>query len=220
MYIFLSILAIIIALITIILLLPVYIIIKTDQDGEVIIRYKILWLVFGENPNPNHPILKSVKQTIGVTRLEKDGFKKNANSKKELSENVKGSFSIIIGLLKRLLELLKSCTIKTLKIDIVCAESDAAQAAINYGICHAVLSPFLADLHSFMKVKRNAQKINITCDYLKNEGSYDYDIVLYVSVFRVIVAIFKAEFDEAKRLEDQNMQPVKKASVKIDRKKK
>ena len=47
MWIFLGIIAFIILLITVILLLPVYVIIKTDETGEVIFRYKILFKTYG-----------------------------------------------------------------------------------------------------------------------------------------------------------------------------
>ena len=46
MWIVLSIIAIIMLLITIILLLPVTVIIKTNRQGELIFRYKILFKTF------------------------------------------------------------------------------------------------------------------------------------------------------------------------------
>lgn len=199
MYIFLGILAFIVILITIILLLPVYIIIKTDENDEVIIRYKILWKTFGEDPDPNQPIIKVLKQTLGVTRLDKKNFQNNSE-KIGMLENFKDSFSLIIGLLKRLLQLLKYCSVKTLHIDIICADEDAAQTAMNYGMCYAVVCPLLGLLRSVIKVRPRGEKINISCDYEAKESYYSFDVVICVKVVRIIVAIFRAAFDEAKRI--------------------
>ena len=198
MYIFLGILAFIVILITIVLLLPIYVIIKTDQNDEVIFRYKILWKTFGEDPDPNQPIVKALKQALGVNRLDKKNFQNKSDSD-EMLDSFKGSFTLIIGLLKRLVQLLKHCTIKKLNINIVCADEDAAQTAMNYGMCYAVACPLLALLRSYIKVIPRGEKLNIACDYDAKESSYSFDIILSVMFFRVIAAIFRAAFDEAKR---------------------
>ena len=78
MWIFLGIIFFILLLITIILLLPVSFIIKTDQDGDFVVLYKILFKTFGENPNPDKPIVKALKNISGVTRLDKDKIKESS----------------------------------------------------------------------------------------------------------------------------------------------
>ena len=71
MWIFLGILGLIALIITVILLLPVYIIIKNDENGNPIIRYKFLFKTYGENPDPNNPLLKAVKKLAGIDNLSK-----------------------------------------------------------------------------------------------------------------------------------------------------
>ena len=39
-------------LITVILLLPVKVIIKNDENNELILRYRFLFKTYGENPDP------------------------------------------------------------------------------------------------------------------------------------------------------------------------
>ena len=75
MWIFLGIVAFLALLITVILLLPVYVIIKTDKNGELIFRYKFLNKIYGEDPDPNNPVVKTLKKASGVSRLEKDKLK-------------------------------------------------------------------------------------------------------------------------------------------------
>ena len=57
MWIFLGILLFIATLITVILLLPVYIIIKSDENGELVLLYKFVGKTFGEEPDPKNPIV-------------------------------------------------------------------------------------------------------------------------------------------------------------------
>ena len=202
MWIFLGIVAFLALLITAILMLPVYIILKTDTNGELILRYKFLNKIYGENPDPNNRVVKTLKDASGFSRLEKDKLKNSVKSG-SLSNTVSESLTLIISLLKRLLALLKYCKIKILKIKIVCAEGDAAQTAINYGRCYAVLAPFMSFLHSTMKISKKGEDISINCDYLKEKGVFEFETLLQVRIYRVIVALFLAAFDEAKRISKQ-----------------
>ena len=76
MKIFLIILAVLALIVTAILILPVDIIIKSDENGELIFRYKLLFKTYGENPDPNNPIVKAVKKTTGIDKLEVREIKK------------------------------------------------------------------------------------------------------------------------------------------------
>ena len=75
MWIFLGILAFIIILIIAILLLPVYVILRSDENGEVYLRYKILFKTFGEDPDPNNPIIKTLLDASGISELKGDKSK-------------------------------------------------------------------------------------------------------------------------------------------------
>lgn len=179
-------------------MLPVYIIIKTDQNGELIFRCKFLNKLYGENSNPNNPIVKTLKDASGVSRLKKDKLKDSVKSG-GLSDTVGESLSLIISLLKRLITLLKYCKIKTLKIKIICAEGDAAETAISYGKCYSVVSPIIGFLCSTMKVSKKGKDISINCDYSKHKGSFEFETIVLVRLLRVIIALFLVAVDEAKR---------------------
>lgn len=203
MWILLGIIAFIILLITVILLLPIYITIKTDETGEAIIRYKILFKTYGENPNPDNPIVKALVKTSGLERLRKEQFKESAKKGTvldALGENV----SLILGLMKHLLGLLKRCKVKVLKINVVCAEEDAAQTAIYYGQCCSIVYPIVSFIHASLKVRKRGEKVQILCDYDRNESYYEFETVLVVSVFRVLKAVLRAGIDEAKRMAEQD----------------
>ena len=199
MWILMDIVAFIVLLITVILLLPVYIIIKTDQNGEIIFRYKILSKTFGENPDPNNPIVKTLKNITGVARLDKEKLKENA-TKGNLLDTVSESISLIMGLLKRLLGLLKHCKVNVLKVKIVCGESCVAQAAVNYGICWALISPLLSFIHSSMKIREKGESIEVFCNYETPDSHYEFETVLVVRVFRVLAVLLRAVADEKRRV--------------------
>ncbi len=196
--IFIYILAFIALIIFIICMLPVYIIIKTDDNGELIFRYKFLNKTYGENPDPNNPILKTVKKVSGISRLETE------NLKKDIKENsffkvIKYNLDLISDVIKILIKLLQQCTAKTFNINIVCAEGDAAETALTYGKCCAVVYPIIGIIQSLIKYKDNATNVNISCDYEAIDGSFKCDILLVVRVGRLISALFKAAYEEAQR---------------------
>ena len=203
MWIFLGIIAFIILLITVILLLPVYVIIKTDETGEVIFRYKILFKTYGENPNPDNPIVKALVKTSGLERLRKEQFKESAmrgTVLDALGENV----SLIVGLLKHLLGLLKRCKVKVLKLNVICAEGDAAETAIYYGQSCALVYPLVSFIHASLKVRKKGEKVAIICDYDGQESYYELETILVVRVFRVLDAVLRAGIDEAKRMAQED----------------
>lgn len=210
MWIFLGIVAFIALLITIILLLPVYIILKSDENGEVYLRYKFLFKTFGEDPNPDNPILKTLKEASGISRLEKQNLKSDVK-KEGFYETLGQSCRLLMGLLKEIAALLKHCTAKKFVFRVICAEETAADTAISYGQCCAVVYPISAFLSSVMKVKRKGQHIDVSCDYNSGKGSFSYDFLISVKVCHVLAAFFRIAIKEAKRnaekqIEEQNQQ--------------
>ena len=199
MWIFLSILLFLILLITVILLLPISIIIKTDQNDELILRYRFLFKTYGEDPDPNNPIIKTLKEASGISRLEKENLKDKAKKTSYLA-TLSESFALITALLKRLLGLLNHCNLKVLKLHLICAEADAAKTAIDYGRVCALAYPFLGFIHSNIRVRKRGEDINIACDYESKKGSYSFEAVLVIRFFRVLGAFFRAAYDEAKRI--------------------
>ena len=205
MWIFLCILLFLALLITVILMLPVDVIIKTDEKGELIFRYKLLFKTYGENPNPNDPIVKTLKKAAGVDRLDKQKIKASAEHSGVLHTLVE-SIDLIKDLLKEIVGLLKYCTAKKLKINIVCAADDAFETAITYGECYAVVAPLVGFIHGAMKVKKSGRSININCDFLSSKGLFEFETVITVKLFRVIAAFLRATWAEAMRIAEAKQQ--------------
>lgn len=210
MWIVLGILLFIIFLVVIILLLPVYVTIKIDKENDFYFRYKFLNRTYGENPDPNNKIVKTLKNASGITELEKN-LKGNSEIKSSLTI-LKENFTIVVGLLKEIVKLLRFCKAKVFKLKIICADECAATAAINYGECCAIAYPILGIIHSYIKVKPSGHNIDISCKYNSNESCFEFETVLVVRVFRIIAALWRVVVEEAKRqAEAAEPMPTKKA---------
>ncbi len=199
MWIFLTALFVLIAVICIILLLPVLIIIKTDGDGVLQFRYKILFKTFGEDPDPNNVIVKALKNISGVSRLDSENIKKSAQSGSVLG-TIKSNFSLVVGLIKRLLELIKKCKVRKFNVDIVCVGEDAAAAAVEYGAVCAFVYPALSFIRSALSIDPNVERVKIGPDFNAKKGKFKLEIVLAIGLYRVIGALLRAAFDEAERM--------------------
>ncbi len=197
MWIFLGILAFLLILITVILLLPIHVILKTDEHGDWLFRYTLLWKTFGEDPDPNNPITKLLKKITGFSRLETDTLKKRAAE--DLLATVNESVAVVIDLLGHVLGLLKVGVLKVFHVTIVCATGDAAETAIRYGACYAAISPLLALLHSHVRIKRSGERICITPDFTAEHDEYACELVISIRVFRALVALYRASLDEKTR---------------------
>ena len=198
MWIVLGIVGFLALLITVILLLPVKVIIKSDENNELYLRYKFLGKTYGEDPDPNDPIVLMLKKAGGVTRLEKKNLQASVKSG-GLQKTVTDSFQLIIDLLKEVLGLLQYATARRLHVKIRCGGEDAAETAIHYGQYCAIAHGFLNVLQGFVKIRKRGCKIDIGCDFF-GEDAFAYDILLVVRFNHVLAGFWRAVVAEAKRM--------------------
>lgn len=205
MWIFLGILGFLAALITAILMLPVKVIIKSDENNELYLRYKFLGKTYGEDPDPNDPILVMLKKAGGVTRLEKKSLQASVKSG-GLQKTVRDSFQLILDLLKELLGLLQYATATRLHVTIRSGGEDAAETAIRYGQYCALAHGFLNVAQGFVKIRKKGCKLDIGCNFF-GEDVFTYDILLVVRFNHVLAGFWRAVLAEAKRMAPPPSQP-------------
>lgn len=199
MWIALGILLFLAIIIIAILMLPILVIIKTDENNELIFRYKLLNKVYGENPDPNNPIFKILTQSAGISRLKYNNLQ-TSFKKRGAANTIREILRIVFDLIKEVLGILKFCKAKKFDLDIVVRGEDAAETAIEYGECCAVAYPLLGAVFANVKINLKVPKVNIACDYdSKDKTTFKCDIVLSVRLVRVLVAFFRIAFMEAKR---------------------
>ena len=202
MWIALAVIGVLATLITVILLLPVKVIIKSDENGQLMLRYRLFFKTFGENPNPDDPIVKMLLTASGVERFKKEQFQKNIRVS-GLKETLAESYTLLVGLLKELVFLLKRCTVTKLHIKIRCTGDGPDEAAIHYGESCAVTYSTLNLLRNFVKIRKRGCHVDISCDFFGSEGVFQYDVVLAVSFARVLAALWRVALEEAKRMNTQ-----------------
>ncbi len=198
MWIFLGILLFLAFLITAILCLPIYVIIKSDAEDSFYFRYKFLGKTYGENPNPNNPIVKSLKTASGLSRLEKDAIKKDIQDN-NLLKTLKEDFVLVVDLLKEVLWLVKHCRAKVFRLKIVCSDDDPAEASIKYGACCIAVYPILDYLFSYIRMRPSTKKIDISCDFEGGNSMFAFETVLVLRVYQVLGALFRTAMAEVKR---------------------
>ncbi len=188
------------ALITIILLLPVKIILRNDEKEPLILRYKFLFRTYGEDPDPNDPIIKALKTASGVDRLEKRVLQEDTRAVGVIKA-VQESYTMLLDLLKEAWNLLRYCKITRLTVKIRCTGDGADQVAIHYGECCTATYSLLNLLRGYMKVRRRGCKIDIGCDYEGEKSLFRYDILLKTNVGHVLAALWRAVMAETKRMQ-------------------
>lgn len=199
MWIFLAIIGFIALLITVILLLPVKIIIKSDENNELILRYKFLFKTFGEHPNPDDPIVKALVSASGANRLKTTNIKKSIQSH-GLQTTVSESYSVLSDFFKELLALLKICTVTRLRVKIRCTGDGPDQVAIHYGFCCTATYGLLNILNGFFKVRKKGCDIKILSDFSGGESEFSYEAILSVRAAHVLAAFWRIVMAEVKRM--------------------
>ncbi len=191
-------------IITVILCLPVFVLAKSDDSGELILRYKFLHMIFGEDPDPENPILVFAKEATGLSKTDSASLKSSVKQS-GVAVTVKDTCNILLSLLKQVKWIVKYCTLTKLQLRVVCASDDAGDAAVNYGKCCAVVYPAVSAIHGIMHVRKRGEEVAVLCDFYAQESRVEYDLKLRVSVLRVLQAFIKIAFKEAMRMSEKQL---------------
>ena len=179
----------IVLIIALILCLPLHVFIKTDEEKGIALTGRLLFLKFGEKPDPTGAALKLTTSILGVKEL---------GGVKELKESLKTSgtasvVSRVAGVLKtvlcRVFWILKYCHLKKLYIKAVCASKDAAEAAMDYGAASALIYPLAGYLCTVKKPKKDAADLNVICGFDEAEREFTLDMHITVRVAHVEKAL-------------------------------
>lgn len=186
-------------IILIILFLPVFMRIENISGKEANLYFKILWFKFGEEKNPDSKIVKAAEKVVGLSKFRDLESIQKTVSEGSLSESITEFSSVIISLFKHLLGLLKNCTVNRIYLKAQNGGEDAAEAAIGYGSVCAVVYTLVGYIEGVAKVKKNAIKLDLSCDYTKSDSEFYYDILVSVRVYKVIGALFKIAKEKIER---------------------
>lgn len=198
MWIALGIIGGLVLLIGIILTLPVYVTAKDDAQGELMLRYHFLHMTFGEEPDPDNPVLLYLLDVSGLSRAKGAAIKSNVKTS-GVSVTLKDTCAILWSLLEQVVDILPHCKLKRLYLTVVCTADDADEAAMHYGTCCAVIYPVIGMIHALLPVDVRRERVDIRADFNALEDEIHYDLKLRTNVCRVLIAFCKIVYKEALR---------------------
>lgn len=178
-------LAVIILLIAVILMLPVDVLFQADGTNGFRILYRFLGKVFGENPDPNNPIVKSLKETLGISHLDSVKSIQKTVESHGAGVTLRETLDTLILLIDRVIWLLKYCRVPKCHITSVSGGEDAA---MEYGIACAAVYPLVGYLENKTWLRKRGLKLELRCDYSLAESVFEMDVAVRVRIFPVLRA--------------------------------
>ena len=175
----LAVILLVLLLIGIILLLPVTIIVKYNENTQF---YKIR--IAG------YELKKGKKKRI---RLKKSKNKQpTAQAQEEkLLDQLKDVREILPPLLKHALKIFE---IEKLELNINVACGDPCDTAIIYGTVNGAVYSLIELVETKLRIRK--KNIRITADYTGDKTSTELDVVFYTSVYKAVYAIFMLSYEE------------------------
>jgi len=209
MWIFLGILVFLTIIITIILLSPVSVIIKSDEEGKLIFRCKILFFTFGDDSKKENTVTKKIKKKESAKKLKSKGIKERIKED-GFFNTLSDITSLLSDVLKEVASLLGHCYAKKFSFKITCTAGNAADAAINYGKCCSAVYPLAGGVASIIKIKEKNLNIDISCDFFGKEKEIQYDFVICVRICHILKALFKFALKRLNKTPESTTTPVRK----------
>ena len=176
-------------LITVILSLPVYVYLKSGENGEFLWRGRLLWLTFGESPNPDSLVRKTAERLVGLSKFNDLQKIRESVNEAGLSLTVTQFADVLLALVGRVLWLLPRCRVHKLALRAVCADTDGGDAAMDYGTVCAVLYPVVGYIQNKLRLKKHALQLDVRCDFDSTQSEFAYDIKLSVSIWQILKAL-------------------------------
>lgn len=204
-------------LITVICLLPVYVYIYYDEENSLQLRYRLLWKVFGEDPNPNSPILKLLKELSGVAKFDSVKSIKETVSDSGVSYTLKQVGDVLISLLRQLVWLLPRCRVRKLELRAICAEGEPDEAAMEYGKLCAAVYPIVGIVDNIIPINRRKLLLDLRCDFEAEKSDFALTAVIRARLGSALRALWRIVLDEAKaeaQRKDSSQPSVKNSSTK------
>lgn len=195
----------ILLLLILILLLRVRFIIKFKKGDSVKFAIGFLCFTFGgkekkpaeeqkEAPKKEKKPSKLAEKLKKRLGLDID-LKEDAQNG-EISNTVNKVITLLTLLSSQLKWLVKKLRIDLLRILIVCGGGDAADTAMDYGAVCAVVYPFFGYVTENLNLKKNAEELNIGCDF-EGESHFEFDLTVSVRIFYLVKAALSGLLDMA-----------------------
>lgn len=186
-------------LLVLVLMLSVDLILQSDGSEGFRVKVRVLGITFGGKPKkektkkdtpkekkPESAFVKAIKRSLGISHLGSVEDAKESIEKKGFAETVTETAELFMLVLNRVVWLVKRCRVPYCRITAVSGGEDAA---LDYGVACAVLYPLTAYLQENMKLKQKRLKLELRCDYTREEGAFELDLAIRLRVVHAVRAL-------------------------------
>ena len=160
-------------------LLPVYLRLYKDEEGNAKCTLKILCFPVSLEKKDKPKKDSEVLQQLGLSHYTSTGNLKKRISEKGLLTALKELTHIFKLLFSALGQAAKKFRVCRAKLTVVTA---GEHAAMEYGAACALLYPLSAFLQSRSRVKSRSVDVDVSCDFEALEAEISYDLVLRIFV--------------------------------------
>lgn len=198
----LAIIAVIAALVSFVLISPLSVRIIYRESLEVFAGLSFVKLrVFPrnkkekkkKNKEKNTKVGKNPKSVSNEMPAQKkstpDAAKDTQKSKKK---NIGETLKLVFEIIKSVFEAMgRRAAIKIDELHVVVSKEDAADTAIQFGLCGGIVSNILAFTSNFAKATINDENITVEPDFVSGKGSLSIDITLSVPTGSLLSGLIK-----------------------------
>lgn len=202
------------------LLLPVYLIVKTDEKKKLQLQFRVLGKTFEgtddeekpkkqapkpaakQQPSPPNAAADMLKKALGIHRFEKEYLQKKVQEG-GFFYAVSESLQIVRELLEQVMEVVRGCVAVRFRLKLRCAGSDPADTAISYGRYCGIVYPLVGYLSTVMHLRKRGADVNISCDMLEEKTEFFCHVVIRLRIFYVVRCVIRVLRAEAKRKREE-----------------
>ena len=197
LYVILAILSVILLLFLFVLFSPLSVRVKYDDGVEVVagISFIKIRLVPGKEKKQKQKKTKTAKKAKqGEIKPEpsKDKKEEDTSVPEKKKSSLKDTLTLVFDIVKSVLEMMgKKAKIKVDGLNVVVSKPDAADTAIQFGICNGLVSTFLAFTSNFGKSQIKSENISVVPDFVTGKSKIDVDITLSVRTVSILLSLLK-----------------------------
>ena len=115
-----------------------------------------------------------------------------------ISESVNKVITLISLILGEIPWILRKITVQRFHILAICGGSDAADAAMEYGIVCAAVYPLVGYIEANLNTEKNSTDIQVGCDF-ENEAYFETDFNVKLRLIHLVRAIFRNAMNMAQQ---------------------
>lgn len=201
-------LAVIIAIIVVLLLSSIRVFFSFNTENKPELKAKFLFFTVFDINKPKDESKKpsrigsAIKRILGFEQIIESQTDEGEKQKESISSKVTGFVTVFMLLTDSNLWLAKKIKAKQLKLDIICGGSDAADAAIEYGVVCSAVYPFIGYLETNFKGAEKALDVNIGCDF-ENEAYFGTDIKIKLRIIHIVRALMRSASEQMEAMNEQ-----------------